>query len=1014
MASELLIFCPGKLNHQQEELKNLKRAFDFKPSLSLLCFFLLIFFSDYNACATTSYTSVVSQFTTADKSKTGSIETSQLITSRDFQNNKYSQEAVGFDDEPIDPTVPTEPVEPSSDAYLSTNNWYVGNTAAGEWIQFHQVWLSEGNYRFTTRAIAGAKNKTVHLELNGQIVMSGVEIPSNGTNEFELTHLGHKHLAAGYYDIRLVFETGNVNCDMIFIRKDDGTGSTVTANDVAYSINRNDGMHIAPIGGAWGASSYLAKGGDRGDDGVWTDKNNHPFSREQVLSWNKQQIYAYTPEVTDQALDMYVSEQVEAKVDFIFSHGRGEIDVDNDIEDRDYIPGIGAFGCRQLKKLVNAIDRSVYAKNNLKVAYFVDNAVFPLAVESYLGKKMNWGDPECQEFLWNYCFNNFYETVPKRMLFERTPGVVPIQLWSANANYDYKVGDTKILEFLKYIKQKMIDTYGLTPSFILSKDFFSRDPRTLDFAEGVQAWFSWGKEIVSYETFKGKSYGFALNGGRYPLNNVWFNDWDPQTNTGTHSSNSNDYHQSALKDDGIPAIRLVYEYGAEHSFEWLVNESWFDWREGSTWYRSNHPEYVWPNQYIALEREFADRESESILLEAEACDQFYDRSTGNSGGAYRVDWYKDLKKDFYTADMGIDLDIYRPLHQINEIQNGGSLSSEFVNFSAGLQDVWGFDSEGIIQCQEVDGHPIKWQQLNKSLPGVTKLVVGRYYAWALTSNKKVMKAELPKGWSTNNCTDWEDVTDAHSMTDIDLNMSRVWAVDNVGKVYYRDLSAKMDWKNVPGELKSITADDEFVWGFATNDSIVCMSTQSKAVWDTISNPYQLTKIEAGATEVWGVNKQKEVYRINSAGDGDWEFVANGYTNVSVGYEQVWLSDDSGNMFRYALNGFEPFTCFENDTTDLFPTEVKQLPKAPKLNIQVYPNPFINSVKLTIRSGKSEEADVNLFDLNGREYLQQNIELNIGDNDFSFEGLKYLHPGIYIMAVSVAGKTERIKLVKMDE
>jgi hypothetical protein len=69
---------------------------------------------------------------------------------------------------------------------ISTNNWYVGNTTAGEWIQFRQVWLSEGDYRFTTRSVASKSLQTVHLELNGQALSERVEIPSNTTGEFEL------------------------------------------------------------------------------------------------------------------------------------------------------------------------------------------------------------------------------------------------------------------------------------------------------------------------------------------------------------------------------------------------------------------------------------------------------------------------------------------------------------------------------------------------------------------------------------------------------------------------------------------------------------------------------------------------------------------------------------------------------------------------------------------------------------------------------------------------------------
>ena len=35
-----------------------------------------------------------------------------------------------------------------------SNNWYVGNTEAGEWIRYKQVYLAEGDYRFTTRVAA--------------------------------------------------------------------------------------------------------------------------------------------------------------------------------------------------------------------------------------------------------------------------------------------------------------------------------------------------------------------------------------------------------------------------------------------------------------------------------------------------------------------------------------------------------------------------------------------------------------------------------------------------------------------------------------------------------------------------------------------------------------------------------------------------------------------------------------------------------------------------------------------
>ena len=43
----------------------------------------------------------------------------------------------------------------------STNNWYVGNTQPGDWIQYKKVWLSAGHYRFTGRIVGNGEGQTV-------------------------------------------------------------------------------------------------------------------------------------------------------------------------------------------------------------------------------------------------------------------------------------------------------------------------------------------------------------------------------------------------------------------------------------------------------------------------------------------------------------------------------------------------------------------------------------------------------------------------------------------------------------------------------------------------------------------------------------------------------------------------------------------------------------------------------------------------------------------------------------
>ena len=120
----------------------------------------------------------------------------------------------------------------AQDTFTYSNNWYVGDTEAGEWIKHRKVWISEGDYRFTIRAVAPESGKTVALDLNDETVFSAVEIPADPTGKFHLAHLGSIRLETGYYDVKLTFETGNVNCDMLFIKKDERKDNAVLDTDI--------------------------------------------------------------------------------------------------------------------------------------------------------------------------------------------------------------------------------------------------------------------------------------------------------------------------------------------------------------------------------------------------------------------------------------------------------------------------------------------------------------------------------------------------------------------------------------------------------------------------------------------------------------------------------------------------------------------------------------------------------------------------------------------------------------
>ncbi len=893
-----------------------------------------------------------------------------------------------------------------------TNNWYVGNTKPGEWIKYKQVWLSEGHYRFTTQSVAKSEGQTVHLEINNETLKNNVPVPTDPEDEFQLVHLGYKKLETGYYDIKLIFETGDVNCDMIFIRKSDSTADYVLDDDIKYELNFDDGMHTFAIGGFANSTKDLLKGHEHGDDATWTSTiDGGKFSRRQVQAYTKPSIYTFDLPFSSNSADVYIQEMVEAKVEVIFAHGRGEpTDNIKQIEDRAFKTGPGGMPCSGLKYMVEAIERNPYARGQMKVAYFVDNAPLTLSVQAKFNGDYEWGNPEHQQYIWDYAIKKWYETVPRDMLFFTEDGKVPMQWWTANSHLEYPKPGYEILEFFQFIEKKMKEEFDLEPAFILAGNFFERDPRTKDYAWGVQGWFIWGKKPIEIQQHKGKYFAFALNGGRLPMREQATGDWDPVTNLPTPSRE--DAHFNALLEDGTPMIRQVFEEGHAVNSEWIVLEAWSDWREGSTWHRSDHEEYLYPNQYISLVREFADRNSGSILLEAEGCDEYYSTTSGNMGGFYRLDIYKEseLEKEYIDANLEVDLDIFRPLHSLSELSEPiyTRYDEPFKKISAGWKDVWAITKNNMVKCNEIDGYPISlWIRSGQALSAIEKITFGSNMVWVIDTYGNVRMANLPDQSGCETSSGFTVMTDPNiKIVDIAASMSMIWGVDDQNKVYYRNLSGTRPWQQVEGELTSITADVYNVWGFSPDGEIMCMSAQNKTGWRKIGNPHNLIKLSAGSGEVWGINEQNQVYRISSSGVGNWKYVTNGVLDVSVGVDFVWLLDMDGIPYNYRLRGFERQSGFDA------PTSIGNKVKLTDISLIAKPNPFHDNLTAIINSYVAEPAKLDLYDMNGKMVLSQNIQLFEGTNEVEVLNVQPLPSGMYILSVSSKAHTERMKVMKV--
>jgi hypothetical protein len=694
-------------------------------------------------------------------------------------------------------------------------------------------------------------------------------------------------------------------------------------------------------------------------------------------------------------------------VEVIFCHGRGEPDNTKQVADRAYKTGPGGAPCGALKYVIDAIQRNPYARDQIKLAYFIDNAPLILAYNNTTGKEFVWGSQECKEFIWNYAIRKFYQTVPREMLFFTEDGKVPMQWWTANSHVTYPAAGYNHLEFFQYIEQKMLETFNLQVAPILSTTFFDRDPRTRAYAWGVQGWFSWSNMNVRTEMqeVNGKKFAFALNGGRKPMKDNVLNDWNPVNNSGTFKGD--DTHVIANYADGTPKMRQVFVDGHNQSAKWIVLEAWGDWREGSTWYRSHHSEYAFPNQYMAMVREFADRNSGSILLEAEGCDEYYSTKTGNLGGAYRLNWYDDLDKEIWTANLEADISIFRPLHNLaTPVQVSTAADKKMKKIAAGLRDVWAFDASNNVYCNEVDGYPVSaWSRLEKIQP-VTDIAMGGNCAWVINTVGTLMKANLPNNQECNQTTAWENKNSSVKIIDIDGSQSMLWGIDANHNVYFRDYEGKREWTQVSGALTSITADESSVWGFNPDGDIVRMSAQNRQGWLEVANPHNLTKLSAGNYEVWGINAQNQVYRISSSGYGEWQHVADGYSDVSVGIDYVWLLNATGVPYKLEWGGFQNITVFNPENITGTDNRAYNANSA-----VVKENPFGESLNVEIGTNISGETTLVLYGMDGKIYASEKVAVQKGINNISLNNLSALSRGVYILSVSGKTQNTKIKVIK---
>lgn len=765
-------------------------------------------------------------------------------------------------------------------------SWYVGDTTPGEWIEYKDVYLSEGHYRFTGHLGAEREGQNVTISIDGGS-LGLIDVPATGGYEnFELVHLGSKFVKTGRYTIRLTFNTGQISADMIYIRKSADTGSQVVDDDIASPAPaKADGTAVAPI------SSRTKRGRWPFGQNGYTDKQN--------LAWFKQRMY--TPMLNDDLLYSKLDEQIAARVDFAWLEGMGtniEDLPDRDWGyDRDYIAENGDNGAGKNVRFFETLDEHPFA-GYLQFGYFVGNSIYGETYKKNTGKKADWASKDFQEWIWLHWTKPWFDTVPAKRLYLEDNHVL-VNFATPNCGCGNKAG---ISAFMKDFKARIKKQYGYDTHIILASGFINADPKLINIAYAQQPWLTWDMDDnYDHSTVNGVTTSIVANGRRKTLSSVWKNDWDPLSNTGTRQGQQydDDGNYSPTHVGGRSEYLRGLKQANEKGSKWIMLNRWDEALEGSSWFRTEHHDNDYPNEFINITRQFSDRDTSAVLLQAEGADYYYDSTPGNSGGAYRYYWHEGRESD---------LDVFRPRRKLHGFKTFANVPTGLTSLTGGEYDIWGLNERGLPFATEKDGNDVWQRALNEDqnrLKLKFKQVEVGQHGWAI-SKGNVYRSGFSQGNKPWENRHWQLMKKNADFIDLSLNIyqNQVWAVDNRQRIWMANQSVGTFSRIKGPKIVNIAAGEDWVWGIMPDGRLVRRSIRNETEWEKVKSPIVFSEIETGSGELWGITKDGHAYRNSEHGKGKWQHISADVKSVALASEFVWLLKADGTVLWSKMTGFQ--------------------------------------------------------------------------------------------------------------
>lgn len=218
------------------------------------------------------------------------------------------------------------------------------------------------------------------------------------------------------------------------------------------------------------------------------------------------------------------------------------------------------------------------------------------------------------QYIWDYNIRLAFQNIPEKYIFKYN-GRPVVYFWGCSF-----VGDVpgKLSYILKRVREDCIKEFGMDPLLIIDQDWGKRDNTLTAATEvvgGINNWFNMDNPYT-VRTFKDLTIGVGIPG---------------------FLVNDKKGNKMFVDADHGRLLQKVLTYSVKNRANLIFLEGFTDVLENAAYWRSTDEVYYdYPNQRLNILRKWSSNPyPKEFKVEAEACDYFEDKSSGNSGGQYR-------------------------------------------------------------------------------------------------------------------------------------------------------------------------------------------------------------------------------------------------------------------------------------------------------------------------------------------------------------------------------------------